>query len=92
MSDVPAYALPAEMTIAFAAETREALLQAIGVGQSQFAADAIESIDSSGIQLLLALHRSLQTNGVSLALTQPSVPLMDALRLYGLGDVLAPQS
>lgn len=91
MSDVSPYALPAEMTIPFAAETREALLQAIGVGQTQFAADAVESIDSSGIQLLLALHRSLQTNGVSLAVTQPSVPLMDALRLYGLGDVLVSQ-
>lgn len=85
------YALPAEMTIAHAAEVREGLLQAMGVGQTEFAAQAVEALDSSGIQLLLALQRSLQANHVSLTLTAPSAVLLDALRLYGLGDLVQPQ-
>lgn len=95
MSDVTpnatAYALPAEMTIPHAAEVREALLQAIGVGQAHFDAQAVESIDSSGIQLLLATNRSLSNNAVSLHLTSPSAVLLDALRLYGLGDLVHTQ-
>lgn len=84
------YTLPAEMTIAHAAHVREALLQAMQVGQTQFDAGAVEAIDSSGIQLLLALQRSLQTNQVSLTLTSPSAVLTDALRLYGLGALMQP--
>ena len=84
------YTLPAEMTIAYAAQVREALLQAMQVGQTQFEAHAVESIDSSGIQLLLALQRSLQANQVSLSLTSPSAVLADALRLYGLGALMQP--
>ncbi len=80
-------ALPAEMTIAHAAQLREALLQAVGVGQTSFDAQAVESIDSSGVQLLLALRNSLQANGVSLKFEAPSAVLLDALRLYGLGDL-----
>lgn len=96
MSDVSSdatnvYALPGEMTIPHAAQVREALLQAVGVGQARFDAQAVESIDSSGIQLLLALGRSLSNNGVSLQLTSPSSVLLDALRLYGLGDLVQTQ-
>ena len=80
-------ALPAEMTIAHAAQLREALLKAVGVGQTSFDAQAVESIDSSGVQLLLALRNSLQANGVSLKFEAPSAVLLDALRLYGLGDL-----
>ncbi|MES2091863.1 MAG: STAS domain-containing protein [Pseudomonadota bacterium] len=86
-SGVAVCALPAEMTIAHAAELREALLHAVGVGQKHFDAQAVDSIDSSGIQLLLSLQRSLQGNGVSMTLGAPSAALLDALRLYGLGDL-----
>jgi anti-anti-sigma factor len=86
-----AYVLPGEMTIPHAAEVREALLHAMGVGQTQFDAQAVESIDSSGIQVLLALNRSLHNNGVSLHLTSPSAVLLDALRLYGLGELAQTQ-
>jgi anti-anti-sigma factor len=85
------YALPGEMTIPHAAEVRDALLHAVGVGQALFDAQAVESIDSSGIQLLLALSRSLSNNSVSLQLTSPSSVLLDALRLYGLGDLVQTQ-
>lgn len=94
MSDIdvatPAYALPPELTIPHAAEVREALLQAISVGQTKFDAQAVEAIDSSGIQLLLALSKALLANGASLDLSAPSMPIVDALRLYGLGDVITP--
>lgn len=83
-----AYTLPAEMTIAYAAEVRKALLQAMVVGQTQFDAREIQAIDSSGIQLLLALQRSLQSNHASLTLTAPSATLTDALSLYGLGALI----
>ena len=81
------WALPPEMTIAHAAGLREAMLHAVGVGQTSFEAQGVDTIDSSGIQLLLSLQRSLHANGVSLALGAPSAALLDALRLYGLGDL-----
>ena len=94
MSDIgdttQAYALPPELTIPHAAEVREALLQAVSVGQMKFDAQAVEAIDSSGIQLLLALSKTLQSNGAHLELSAPSTPVTDALRLYGLGDVITP--
>ena len=90
-SDANVYVLPGEMTIPHAAQVREALLHAVGVGQAQFDAQAVESIDSSGIQLLLALSRSLSNNGVSLHLTSPSSVLLDALRLYELGELVQTQ-
>ena len=69
---------------------QEALLHAMEVGQTQFDAAAVEAIDSSGIQLLLALQRSLRINQVALTLTTPSAVLTDALRLYGLGALVQP--
>ncbi len=84
------FTLPAELTIAYAAQTREALLQALADGCNEFDAQKVESIDTSGVQLLLALQRSLQANQMALTLSAPSVVVLDALRLYGLGDLLTP--
>ncbi|HET8871743.1 MAG TPA: STAS domain-containing protein [Aquabacterium sp.] len=84
----PSFHLPAELTIAYAAQSRNGLLQAVSQGVSAFDARAVESIDTSGIQLLLALRRSLQAQQVSMRLLEPSDALQDALRLYGLSGLL----
>ncbi len=84
------FTLPAELTIAYAAQTRETLLQALADGCNEFDAHQVESIDTSGVQLLLALQRSLQANQMALTLLAPSAVVLDALRLYGLGDLLTP--
>lgn len=84
------FTLPAELTIAYAAQTREALLQALADGCTEFDARQVDAIDTSGVQLLLALQRSLQANQTGLTLLAPSVAVLDALRLYGLGDLLTP--
>lgn len=90
MSAATPYLLPAEMTIAHAAQVREALLQALSLGHTQFDAHAVVSIDSAGVQLLLAMRRSVQAAQAALILTAPSAVLMDALRLYGLGELVQP--
>lgn len=84
LSARPDYALPDEMTLAHAAQVREALLQAMDGGQTEFDARAVSAIDSSGIQLLLALQHSLQGKQAALTLTAPSVALRQALQWYGL--------
>ncbi|MDE2078059.1 MAG: STAS domain-containing protein [Burkholderiales bacterium] len=81
------FALPSEMTILHAALLRESLLQAVSEGVSAWDGHAVESIDSSGIQVLLALRRSLQAQQVGWSLCDPSGALLDALRLYGLADL-----
>ena len=75
-----------ELTIVHAAELRDRLLQALGtsVGDLHVNLQDAQEIDSSGVQLMLALQKSLQAQGRRLQVTQVSRPVKDALGLYGL--------
>ncbi len=50
---------------------------------------AVHDFDSSGVQLLLATRRSLAARGSALQLVAPTAAVHDALRLFGLGTLLA---
>lgn len=75
-----------ELTIVHAAELRDQLLQALGTagGDMQLNLHDAQEIDSSGVQLLLALQKSLHAQGRRLQVTQISRPVKDALGLYGI--------
>lgn len=76
----------ADWTIAEAAERQQILLKTL---ESQFEdlqidASGITSIDSAGLQLLLALRASLRQRSLSMQLLQPSDALRGACAIYGL--------
>lgn len=88
--------LPAELTIYVAAELRTTWLawldalpadspvEALADGQ------AVTEVDAAGVQCLLALQRSLHTQGRTLHLRQPSPALHKACVTLGAGSLLAP--
>ncbi|MBN8503778.1 MAG: STAS domain-containing protein [Burkholderiales bacterium] len=76
----------ADWTIAEAAERQQQLLKVLEAQFEDLAVDTstITSIDSSGLQLMLALRASLRERGLSLWLLQPSEALLSACATYGL--------
>ncbi len=85
-----ALALGPEMTIAFAAATRDTLAAALQAGHGDLALDLgrVSDFDSSGVQLLLATRRSLLERGDMLQLRSASATVIDALATFGLHDLL----
>jgi anti-anti-sigma factor len=90
----PALALGPEVTIPFAAATREQLLEALrqGKGSGDLVLDlsGVIDFDSAGVQLLLSAQRSLQERGDALLLQSPSASVRDALATFGLAGAFAP--
>jgi anti-anti-sigma factor len=86
----PPLALGPELTIAFAAAARELLADAVQSGHGDFALDlrGVTDFDSAGVQLLLAARRSLAERGDALRLVGASPAVRDALRTFGLQDLL----
>jgi anti-anti-sigma regulatory factor len=84
--------LPAELTIYTAADTHAVLLswldQDKGNNQWTVQAHAVSQIDAAGLQLLLALYRSLDVRGQHLQLRAPSEALCHACRSLGMGVLL----
>lgn len=88
-------ALPAELTIYTAAQTRAAWLDAIAPaadGPLCLHAADVADIDSAGLQLLLSLQRSMAAQQRALRLLHASQVLRDACARAGLGDILLPES
>ena len=90
MSTPPCLALGPEMTIAFAATTRDTLAAALQAHPGDLALDlaGVTDFDSSGVQLLLATHRSLAERGDMLQVVAASLTVNDALATFGLLDLL----
>ena len=88
----PVLALGPEMTIAYAAELRETLLDAATAADGDLLLDlaGVSDFDSSGVQLLLSARRSLQAQGHALRLVACSAAVRDALHTFGLADLLPP--
>lgn len=91
----PVLALGPEMTIAYAAELRETLQDAAtaaAAADSDLLLDlaGVSDFDSSGVQLLLSARLSLHARGHALRLVGASGAVRDALRTFGLTDLLAP--
>jgi anti-anti-sigma factor len=87
---VGALALGPELTIAFAAATRDTLAAALQTGHGDLALDlgGVTDFDSSGVQLLLATRRSLLERGDMLQVVATSATVNDALATFGLHDLL----
>jgi len=85
-------ALGPEMTIAYAADLRETLLGAATAADGDLLLDltGVSDFDSSGVQLLLSARLSLQARGHGLRLVACSAAVRDALRTFGMNDLLAP--
>lgn len=82
--------LGSEWTIPYAAEIHTQLLGALQRGEPlSLDLSAVESIDSAGIQLLLATRASLREREQALTLTGTSGAVQAALAVYGLQEVFA---
>lgn len=86
-----AISLSGELSIVDAAALREQLREALALGPGDLALDlsGVEGCDSAGVQLLLALARSLAARGDALQLVRPSDPVRHALATLGLQSLLA---
>lgn len=75
-----------EMTILHASAQHAALLQALPSLEADPRIDmsGVTEFDSAGLQLLLALRRSLAERGQTLQLVGNSAPVRDALQVFGL--------
>jgi anti-anti-sigma regulatory factor len=87
-------ALPGELTIYTAAQTRDELLQWLAGAPADaalcVAADQVFDIDGAGVQLLCSLGAMLERDGRPWCITQPSATLTDACASLGLADWLQP--
>ncbi|MBH9552161.1 STAS domain-containing protein [Inhella gelatinilytica] len=87
--------LGTEWTIAQASQLHQRLLESLF--QSAETAEApsldlgsVDSMDSAGVQLLIALRRSLQERGQELLITAASPTVRAALQVYRVRDLLLP--
>ncbi|MBL8363355.1 MAG: STAS domain-containing protein [Rubrivivax sp.] len=89
-----AMALPAELTIYTAAQTRQCMLERLGAddgpGAAPFVVDgsAVAEIDGAGVQLLVALSRSLLAQGRRLAIAAPAETLASACVALGAASLV----
>lgn len=88
-ADTGEIALEASLEIADVTEARRRLLDAL-VGVRSFSIDvrALTTIDTAGIQLLLAVSQECKRRGIELCCRGESPPLTLALRSLGLGGAL----
>ncbi len=85
-------ALPPELTIYTAAETRSAWLAALaepGDGTLALQAGGVSEIDAAGVQLLASLACTLASQQRTLQLVDPSPALRGACERLGLSRLLA---
>lgn len=78
--------LSGELSIVEAATQRQLMLEGLGEAGNRLQLDlsAIEGCDSAGVQLLLALQRSLAARGGTLQLLAAPPCVQQALATYGL--------
>jgi anti-anti-sigma factor len=79
--------LSGELTIYDAAALKTALL-ALPAAEGDWSLDlaGVTDVDSAGIQLLLALRRTLAARGAALRVSARSAAMNAALSLYGMAD------
>ena len=90
------YNLPADFGIYAAAQTQQELQTALKLWIQDsdrrivnLTGSAVESLDASGIQILIALQRSLAERGLQLHLNHPSTALHQGLQRMGTSSLLA---
>ena len=78
------FGLGSSLSIREVQDLRARLLAAVEVGPDVLDGSAVERADSAGLQLLIALGRSLAVRGESLVYSGASEALVDAARTLGL--------
>jgi anti-sigma B factor antagonist len=85
---------PVELVVHQAESIRQALLERLAnpapLGALDFS--QVTMLDSAGIQLLLALRRSLVARGESWRVASASDAVNDVLRVYGMMELVAGSS
>ena len=83
-------ALGPELTIPFAADCRNTLVQAVAAtaGDLRLDLSGVTDVDSAGLQLLLCTRRSLVERGDNLQIVACSDALGEAMGVFGLGNLL----
>ena len=83
--------LPNELCVPAVAALRLACLEWLDAQDADELVDAsrIDEVDAAGVQLLVALSRTLALRGRSLRLHSPSDPLRDACRTLGAHALIA---
>lgn len=82
--------LPPQMTVETAEETKGLLTQWVTKELDNLTCSGVlvEKIDSSGLQILIAVHNYLQQEGKQLVTVQPSPRLREVLEYSGATKVL----
>jgi phospholipid transport system transporter-binding protein len=90
MTANPTLALGGEMNIVDAAALCQQLSQLLATSTGDITLDLaeVESCDSAGVQLLLALRRSLAERQAALHIVQVAEPVRQALATLGLAELL----
>lgn len=79
--------LPSDLRIQHAASLQQRLLQALeGTGRLRLRAAAVERVDTTGLQLLLASSHEAARRGRSVVIEAPSEVLAKGLQQVGLAD------
>jgi anti-anti-sigma regulatory factor len=83
--------LPRELCVPAVAALRLACLEWLDAQDADELVDAsqVDEVDAAGVQLLVALSRSLASRGRQLRLQAPSGPLRDAFRTLGAQALIA---
>jgi len=82
--------LTGEWTIHAIAQQRDAMLTCVDEGHHLFDASGITDMDSAGLQLMIAMQRSIAKMGQEVSLLNPSSVVRDVLNSYGLDANLQP--
>ena len=77
-----------DLTIFNAMSTQEVLVKALSDGQAEFDLSDVGEIDSSGLQLLIALRKQADKDGKVVKFHSVSEPVMELIKQYGMADVI----
>lgn len=90
MTSATTLCMEGELTIHAAAPACETLRAALAAATGDVVLDLsqVQSFDSAGAQLLVAVQRTLATRGRALRLADPAAPVMEALATLGLHGLL----
>ena len=77
-----------DLTIFNAMSTQEILVKALSEDQAEFDLSDVGEIDSSGLQLLIALRKQADKDGKDVKYHSVSEPVRELINQYGMADVI----
>lgn len=77
-----------DLTIFNAMSTRETMIQALADDNAAFDLSEVGEIDSSGLQLLIALRMQADADSKDLVFHSVSEPVMELVNQYGMADTI----